>query len=109
MAAFRGTEIVSQGLIAGQIHESSIQGKQTETLPTNHVVPLFREEVSQEQPDLLRPVEVMVGEVHEGIPVVGGDVVLARSDVIADGAHDELPGAGVGIVVAASPSVPSSL
>ena len=51
----------------------------------------------------------MVGEVHEGIPVVGGDVVLARSDVIADGAHDELPGAGVGIVVAASPSVPSSL
>ena len=36
--------------------------------------------------------EVMVGEIHERIPVVGGDVVLARPDVIADRALDELVG-----------------
>src|SRR5208283_1271000 len=34
--------------------------------------------------------EVMVREVHVGVPVVGGDVVLARADAIADGALDQL-------------------
>ena len=36
--------------------------------------------------------EVMVGEFHEGVPVVGGDVVLAGADAVADRALDQLVG-----------------
>ena len=43
--------------------------------------------------DLTRsPVEVMIREVHERVPIVGGDVVLAGPDVIADRALRELAG-----------------
>ncbi len=49
VAAFRRTEVVSQGFMAGKIHEGAIQGNQTEALPTNHVIPLVCEAISQEQ------------------------------------------------------------
>src|SRR5271157_5428716 len=38
----------------------------------------------------------MVREVHVGVPVVGGDVVLARADAIADGALDQRGNRGLG-------------
>ena len=52
--------------------------------------------------------EMMVGEIHIGVPVIGGDVVFAGTDAIADGALDQVVEAGLGISVTARPSVPSS-
>ena len=46
---------------------------------------------------LLAPVfEVMIGEVHHGVPVVAGDLVFAGAKVVADGALDQLAGGGPG-------------
>jgi hypothetical protein len=36
--------------------------------------------------------EVMIGKVHHGVPVVRGDLVFTRAEVVADGALDELVG-----------------
>ena len=42
------------------------------------------------------PSKMVIGEIHEGVPVVVGDVVLAGPDAVADGALDQLIAAGLG-------------
>src|SRR5271157_3804572 len=62
------------------------------TLRHDHAVRVIR----VREPLFFLDLEVMVREVHVDVPVVGGDVVLARADAIADGALDQRGNRGLG-------------